>query len=114
MPVDTAVDAGRHRGREMMWPVPIARVALFDDPPALQQDDDRRSDSLRELVSAQPGFIAGYHLRDPATGRLMSMTVWETEEQLARAEGTVAARPIEDRRGIVPDRVERWVVEGVF
>lgn len=93
--------------------MPVARVATFEDP-TLQDDDERRAGSLRELVRAQPGFVGGYHLQDPDTGRLMSITVWEDEAAMMAGEEVVASRPAEDQRGIRPSTVERWVVEGTF
>ena len=53
----------------------VARVATFDEPPVLHADDDRRKNSLHELLRSAPGFIAGYELGEKATGRLMSVTV---------------------------------------
>jgi hypothetical protein len=50
-------------------------------------DPSREADQSRELrnvivpmVTARPGFIAGYLSRDPETGRSHTTTVWETEE----------------------------------
>lgn len=91
----------------------VARVATFDDP-VLHEDDERRSALLRELVRAQPGFLGGYHLKEDGTGRLMSITVWESDESMEAGEQAVARRPVEDQRGIRPSRVERWLVEGSF
>ena len=92
----------------------VARVAIFDDPPPLQADDDRRKATLHELLSSTPGFIAGYELREQATGRLMSVTVWESLEALEAGERAVAERPASDQRGIRPSRIERWVVDDSF
>jgi hypothetical protein len=38
----------------------VARVATFDEPPNLRDDDDRRMQSLHDLLRSLPGFIAGY------------------------------------------------------
>lgn len=92
----------------------VARVAMFNEPPSLRDDDDRRASSLRELVRELPGFVAGYHLRDEASGRLMSITIWGSVRDLETGEETVRARPQSDQRGIEPDVVERWVVDGMF
>lgn len=92
----------------------VARVATFDEAPTLHADDERRVASLREVVRAAPGFVAGYHLRDEATGRLMSVTVWESDEAMIRGEEAVRNRPASDQRGIRPSRIERWIVEGAF
>lgn len=53
----------------------VARVATFDAPPVLREDDDRRAQTLYDLLKSLPEFVAGYYLREPATGRLMSVTV---------------------------------------
>jgi heme-degrading monooxygenase HmoA len=92
----------------------VARVAIFDEAPRLQDDDDRRMGTLRELLRSAPGFVAAYYLREEATGRLMSVTVWESEEALEAAERAVADRPVSDQRGIRPSRLERWVVDAAF
>ena len=90
----------------------VARVATFDEPPVLREDDDRRAQTLYDLLKSLPGFVAGYYLREPATGRLMSVTVWESEHALA--EQAVGDRPVSDQRGIRPSRVERWLVDASF
>jgi heme-degrading monooxygenase HmoA len=94
--------------------VKVARVAVFDEPPILQEDDERRAASLRAVVSAQPGFIAGYHLREEETGRMMSITVWESQPAMEAGEAAVRNRPPADQRGIRPSRIERWVVDADF
>jgi hypothetical protein len=92
----------------------VARVALFDPAPQLHRDDDRRSRTLRELLQSVPGFIAGYDLREDGTGRLLSITVWESEADVDAAERTVRNRPVGDQRGIRPSLVERWVLDASF
>ena len=92
----------------------VARVAIFDEPPALRPDDARRTRSLHALLVRQPGFIAGYELREPHTGRLMSVTEWESEAALEAGERAVRSRPTGDQRGIRPSRIERWVVDAAF
>lgn len=92
----------------------VARVATFDDAPTLQRDDERRVASLRDVVRAAPGFVAGYHLREEHTGRLMSVTIWQSEEAMLRGEEVVRNRPSSDQRGIRPSRVERWIVDSRF
>jgi heme-degrading monooxygenase HmoA len=92
----------------------VARVAIWDEPPDLQPDDERRARSLYDLLGSLPGFVAGYYLREAATGRLMNVTMWESEDALEAAERSVAERPAADQRGIRPSRVERWVVDASF
>jgi heme-degrading monooxygenase HmoA len=92
----------------------VARVAIFDQRPNLRADDDRRAQSLYDLLRSLPGFCVGYYLREPSTGRLMSVTLWESEAALEAAERAVRDRPVRDQRGIRPSRVERWVVDASF
>lgn len=92
----------------------VVRLATFDEPPRLQEDDARRARTLFDLLASLSGFEAAYYLREEASGRLISLTIWESEEALEAAERAVAERPAEDRRGIDPSRVERWVVDAAF
>jgi heme-degrading monooxygenase HmoA len=92
----------------------VARVATWDEPPALREDDDRRARTLYDLLRSLPGFVAGLYLTDRATGRLMSLTVWESDEALEAAERAVRDRPMDEQRGIRPSRVERWIVDASF
>ena len=92
----------------------VVRLATFDEPPPFQDDDARRARTLFELLGSLPGFEGAYYLREEASGRLISLTIWESEEALEAAERAVAERPAEDRRGISPSRVERWVVDASF
>jgi len=95
-------------------PMSFARVAIFDEAPLLHDDDKRRAQSLRELLQSARGFIAGYDLREEATGRLMSVTLWESEAALEAGERAVRNRPVSDQRGIRPSRIERWVIDASF
>jgi heme-degrading monooxygenase HmoA len=92
----------------------VARVATWDEPPDLREDDDRRAQTLYDLLQSIPGFISGYYLREENTGRLMSVTLWESEAALEAAERAVRDRPVADQRGIRPSRVERWSVDASF
>jgi len=92
----------------------VARVATFDEPPNLRDDDDRRMQSLHDLLRSLPGFIAGYELHEATTGRLMSVTLWDSEDALEAGERAVRNRPARDQRGIRPSRIERWVVDASF
>ena len=92
----------------------VARVAIFDPAPVLQEDDDLRAPTLRDLLRTLPGFIAGYHLREEDTGRLIDLTVWESEAALEAGERAVRDRPPSDQRGIRPTKVERWIVDAAF
>jgi len=43
----------------------VARVATFDQPPYRREDDDRRAQTLYDLLRSLPGFVAAYYLREP-------------------------------------------------
>ena len=45
----------------------LARVATFHSLP--QDLDDGAVDLLRDTIKAVPGYVAGFHLRDPRTTR---------------------------------------------
>jgi heme-degrading monooxygenase HmoA len=92
----------------------VVRIATFDPAPVLQDDDDRRAQTLRDLLRSLPGFVAGYHLREEGTGRLIDLSVWESEGALEAAEEAVRGRPASDQRGIRPTKVERWIVDSAF
>jgi heme-degrading monooxygenase HmoA len=91
----------------------VARLAVFVSQ-KLQPDDRRRTSSLVQLVRAQPGFRAGYHLRQLETGRMVSLTIWDSAAALEAAGRAVAERPAADRRGIRPTDVGVWQVEVDF
>jgi heme-degrading monooxygenase HmoA len=92
----------------------VARVAIFDEPPRLHDDDERRAGTLRALLRSLPGFITGYDLREEPTGRLMSVTVWDSEASLEAGENAVRKRPVADQRGIRPSRIEHWQIDAGF
>jgi len=92
----------------------VARVATFDEAPVLHDDDERRARTLRDLLQSVPGFLAGYDLREERTGRLMSVTLWESEAALEAGERAVRDRPVSDQRGIRPSRIERWMIDTSF
>jgi hypothetical protein len=82
----------------------LARVATFD---ALPGDlNDGAVDLLRETVRQVPGYVAGFHLRDPNTGKALSVAVFEDRQALLRCRQALDARPDDKKVGINPGRVE--------
>jgi hypothetical protein len=70
----------------------LARLATFNSTPA--NDDDPKVKLLRETLSGTPGFVAGFHLRDPETGKAFSLTVYEDANAAKRpASGCKPDRP---------------------
>ncbi len=91
----------------------IARVATFHeldtsklDPAAVEQ--------FRSIFKSTPGFVAGYHLRDPKTGRAVSFTVFESPEGLRKVGEALAQRPDVDPDEIEPDEVDYYSEVIVF
>jgi hypothetical protein len=85
----------------------IARLATFShlDPSQLDPDAVER---LRSTIKATPGFVAGFHLRDPETGQAVSFTVYESREGLEEAGRALSQRNDPERVGIEPDLVEYY------
>lgn len=81
----------------------IARVATFDSLPT--EIDQHAVELLRETVRSAPGYVAGFHLHDPDTGKAMSVVVFDDEQGLREAGRRLAARSDAERVGIDPDGV---------
>ena len=85
----------------------IARVATFHeldtdklDPAAVEQ--------FRSIIKSTPGYVAGFHLRSPETGKAVSFTVYESPEALRKAGAALARHPDTDPAGIDPDEVDYY------
>ena len=83
----------------------IARVATFHqldtdnlDPAAVEQ--------FRDIMKSATGYVAGFHLHDPNTGKAVSFVVYENREALERVGDTLARHPNADPVGIEPDEVD--------
>jgi hypothetical protein len=85
----------------------IARVATFNhlDPSALDPDAVER---LRSTIKSTPGFVAGFHLRDPESGKALSFTVYESPEALRTAGEALGKQSEDPRVGIDPDDVDYY------
>lgn len=85
----------------------IARVATFDQlsPDDLDPDAVER---LRSIIKSSPGFVAGFHLRNPDTGKAVSFTVYESSEGLEAAGKALGQRADDQRVGIEPDQVDYY------
>ena len=93
----------------------IVRLATFASP-----TPDVRAEALRNLTErfqpalvAQPGFVAGYWA-EAEDGRMVSITVWESEAAAERGGRRANATPLlpgQDPAKIPsPDRVETLTV----
>jgi hypothetical protein len=85
----------------------IARLATFShlDPAAL---DPQAVERLRSTIKATPGFVAGFHLRNPETGKAVSFTVYESPDGLEAAGRALGQRSDDERVGIDPDEVDYY------
>lgn len=52
-----------------------ARIATFEGLPS--DIDMGKVDEFRGWLASLPGFRGGFHMRDPESGALASMTLWE-------------------------------------
>lgn len=82
----------------------LARVATFNSLPG--DLDDGAVDLLRQTIKAVPGYVAGFHLRDPQSNKAMSVTVYEDMAAVERAREAMAERPDDRKVGVDPDQVE--------
>jgi hypothetical protein len=82
----------------------LARVATFDSLP--DDLDDGSVDLLRRTIKGVPGYVAGFHLRDPGTNKAMSVTIFEDRAAVERVREAMSRRPDDRKVGIDPDQVE--------
>ena len=62
----------------------ICRVALHEKPPGSVASDEAKG--FRDWLKELPGFVAGYHVQDSQTGRMLTITIWDSEERLTEHE----------------------------
>jgi hypothetical protein len=83
----------------------IARLGYFED------FDMTDREYVLDAIKDKPGFQGVYHLVDPETGRALSISFFDTDEDAQRAQQAVGvAREAGDHGGPSPDRVETWDV----
>ncbi len=58
----------------------FCRGALHEKTPGSVASADARG--FRNWVKEQPGFVDGYHVQDSKTGRMLSITIWNSEESM--------------------------------
>ncbi len=67
----------------------FARMTVMQGKPELAEQATRIfSDSVIPAAKAQRGFKGAYFLTDPNTGKGMSLTLWETEDDLRAGESS--------------------------
>jgi heme-degrading monooxygenase HmoA len=83
----------------------ICRVALHEKTPGSVASDEARG--FRQWIKGQPGFVGGYHVQDSKTGKMLSITIWDSEESMQALRGEP---PPGGSVGIVTDREELFDV----
>ncbi len=63
------------------------RVATHKRTPDITSEDARR---FRSWIKEQPGMIGGYHVQDSKTGKTLSITIWDSEENLRALKESVS------------------------
>ena len=87
----------------------FCRVVLHEKTPGSVSSEEAKG--FREWIKGQPGFVGGYHAQDSKTGRMLSITVWDSEESWAALkERTPPGGPV----GIATDREEMFDVVEQF
>jgi hypothetical protein len=69
-----------------------ALVTVTIDPAQLEQAQQALQNEIVPMVSASPGFVAGYWL-EPADGQGMSFGVFDTEDHARQAAPPAGASP---------------------
>jgi heme-degrading monooxygenase HmoA len=87
----------------------ICRVALHEQTPVPITSEEARS--FREWLMELPGFVSGYHVQDSKTGRMLSITIWDSEERLTEHEDRT---PPGGSLGIQTERLELFDVVEQF
>ena len=77
----------------------ICRVALHEKPLGSVAPDEARG--FREWIKGLVGFVDGYHVQNSKTGRMLSITIWDSEESME------ALRDLTPEGGSVGIRTER-------
>ena len=87
----------------------ICRIALHEKTPGSVSSDEARG--FRGWIKGQPGFVGGYHVQDSKTGRMLSITVWDSEES---NEALRERTPPGSSLGIITDHGELFDVVEEF
>jgi hypothetical protein len=83
--------------------VMLARVARFKQAPGAT--DNPNVVMLRDIVRSQPGFRAGYHVKDAASGEALSIVIADGPEAFEAMGKALAARAPKDRVNAEPEHV---------
>ena len=64
----------------------FARVSTYEETEDSLAESLRRTPDVLQRVGAMSGFHGVYYLADRASGKTMSITLWETEEAMRQSE----------------------------
>ncbi len=83
----------------------VARIGYFEN------FDMADREYVVQTIRDKPGFQGVYHLVDPQTGRALSVSFFDSDEDAQAAQHAVGeAREAGGHGGPSPDRVEKWDV----
>ena len=86
----------------------ITRIATFNTEPVV---DPNKHEEFRRWMGSQPGMISGYHVHDPASGKVVSISFWTDRAALmAMKDRVFPGGPL----GLKPDTVEIFDVAHTF
>ena len=83
----------------------FCRVALHEKTPGSVASSEAKG--FREWIKGLAGFVGGYHVQDSKTGRMLSITIWDSHESM---EALREQTPEGGSLGIVTDREELFDV----
>jgi hypothetical protein len=87
----------------------FCRVVLHEKVPGSVSSEEARG--FREWIKEQPGFIGGYHVQSSKTGRMLYITIWDSQESWAAIKERIpSGGPV----GLVNDREELFDVVEEF
>ena len=83
----------------------IARVATFHQLDS-ENVDPEAVERLRRIIKSTPGYVAGFHLHNPETGKALSFTVFDSPEGFEKVGEGLEQRREDERVGVDPDEVD--------
>ncbi|HEY3317165.1 MAG TPA: antibiotic biosynthesis monooxygenase [Coriobacteriia bacterium] len=92
--------------------MPYARVSRYEVPAEKREEDISHAEETKEKVASMPGSLGLYYLADRASGKTMSITLWESEQAMRDSE-TSASQLRAQTSGAVSARItgiERYEV----
>lgn len=86
----------------------VIRIATFNTEPDV---DPAKHEAFRQWMGTQPGLVQGYHVKDPKTGKVQSISIWTDRESLMAIKDRVfPGGPLK----LKPDHVDIFDVAHTF